>query len=385
MTKVIIPAGDSGKEARPLVRWRLPLLLAVLVISLGSNVFAQPASTGATNSLQPFFAPVPPEGFDPVAASDADLRTYGFPPRPTLPSTGYPSWVNMVRAAKNRIANPSIEMTNIVHRPPQKSGPVASVDYGNWSGIYVTGPPNYFMANGSYVVGVFSVPTINTSVENCYYGPYITSMWVGFDGAVGTAGAGDVLQAGIDANACPVNGFPATPYKVWYAWPSTGCDPNVPGCSEAAINGFTVHPGDTMAVTVTYYTTNPNGNAFIVDYSTGQYVSVGFNRSFGVSGFQGSSAEWIVERPGLVSNPSLDYDLADYVSFHMDGSYNGWLPGSGPASAPTFVNMVCLPDQPWNPSSACLSGTTLSYVSYYDPGSGQIYFTPAGPTVTYNY
>jgi hypothetical protein len=100
--------------------------------------------------------------------------------------------------------------------------------------------------------------------------------------------------------------------------------------------------------------------------------------------YEGASAEWIVERPGQVPShpyPVPYYDLADYVSFHMDASYNSWLPGSGPASAPTWVAMQCTS---WNPSYACSYGT-LSSVSNYDSGSGQIYFLPAGATVTYNY
>ena len=49
---------------------------------------------------QPFFHPAPPAGFDPVSASDAELRTYGLPSRPPVVSAAYATWVNRMRNVK---------------------------------------------------------------------------------------------------------------------------------------------------------------------------------------------------------------------------------------------------------------------------------------------
>jgi hypothetical protein len=299
-------------------------------------------------------------------------------------STGYANWVTIVSSAKNRIANPTMRKTGIVHRPaqnpslmPRQAG--TSYNFSNWSGLGVTASSNYFMANGSTVVGTFSVPSIVSDVEDCSYVPYIASIWVGFDGYAGT---GDVLQAGINAQAC------ASPaYYAWYEWYTPGCSGSETACDETSVN-LTVDQGDTIIVTVTYYTSSPNGNAFISDFTTGYYVSVSYNQpnpdypSPNPYAYQGNSAEWVVERP--MSGGSL-VNLTDYGSgFYMEGTYNANLPGTGPANSPDTFNMYCDSSYPWSPSSACTSFTYLSSMSSYNSSSGEISFIPSGPTVTYH-
>src|ERR1035438_2950919 len=71
------------------------LLLAIAMLS-SSCLFAQSSST-TTDFSQPQFAPATPQGFNPLTASDADLRVYGFPPRPAnnanlLTMVCYSSW-----------------------------------------------------------------------------------------------------------------------------------------------------------------------------------------------------------------------------------------------------------------------------------------------------
>lgn len=316
-----------------------------------------------------------------MGASDADLKTYGFPPRPSLASQAYATWVTMVTAATTPVANPTLQTTNVIHGPARnlgRTGGVTSSSYlsTNWSAVGVSHTPGYFLANGSSITGVFSVPTINTSVENCSYGPYYAAIWVGFDGY--GPGGNDVLQAGVNAVACP------TEYQAWFEWYTYGCTQSQYACDEVIINGIQAHAGDTFFVTVTYYTASPNGNAYIVDYTTGQYTLVWYSQPnptpSGNFPYLGNTAEWVVERPGYASNPSVLYDLADYgSSFYMEGTYNGSLAGSGPYGALDYLTMYC---PPWNPSNACpLNYTTLSYVSNYNGSDGQIFFTPAGPTI----
>ena len=86
--------------------------------------------------------------------------------------------------------------------------------FDTWSGLGVIGSQNYFMANGSNVVGSFSIPAINYGAENCSYAPYIAAIWVGMDGF----GNGDVLQAGVNAFGC---GTPS--YLPWFEWYTADC------------------------------------------------------------------------------------------------------------------------------------------------------------------
>lgn len=75
--------------------------------------------TFQTNSEKVFTYSLPPSGFDPLTASDAELAKYGFPPRPdpqTAPAL-YEQWRTMVSAP--RTPNPSIKSTNIYNGPVQ--------------------------------------------------------------------------------------------------------------------------------------------------------------------------------------------------------------------------------------------------------------------------
>ena len=242
-------------------------------------------------------------------------------------------------------------------------------DSQNWSGVGVTASPGYFMANGSYVVGVFHVPSIGA--ENCTYGPYSAAMWVGMDGYA-SPGANDVLQAGVRADAC------SSSVEVWFEWFTDGCASWQYACTETDVN-LPASAGDAFSISVTYHTTSPHGSAFIVNNTTGQYVPVGFDQPVGSPGstYAGTSAEWVLERPGYIGISDLE-NLANYASnTYMEGTYNGWLPGSGPANAPDYFSMYCK-FQSWNPGSACPVNTYISLPTYY-PGSGEVLFTVLPP------
>jgi hypothetical protein len=62
----------SRRIACPLARWQL--LLVALATVFGSRAYAQATPPATTGPSQPFFAPPPPEGFDPVVASDGRGR-----------------------------------------------------------------------------------------------------------------------------------------------------------------------------------------------------------------------------------------------------------------------------------------------------------------------
>ena len=382
------------------------LRLAVLAICLGPGMPAQ--TPVVPNNAQPFFYPAPPAGFDPVAVSDEDLATYGFPRRPAPGDPYYTTWARMVSNARKRIDKPVATTTTTMHGP--KRGSASSLsrsavraangsenDYStNWSGEEVQYPstPGYFAQNGSTAYIGFQPPVLGA--EDCSYAPYHTSVWAGFDGDFNP----DVLQAGVDV-AYDSNCL--TSYVAWYEWYTPGCTVNSPTypCYQTNVN-LAVNPGDEMYVTVTYSTTSPNGTAFISDQTTGYYVSVGFNQPPGNSGtgYVGSTAEWIVERP-TNSNGSL-FDLGNYsvpdgpygflwiYPDYTPSSLGGVIPaGEDPASAVIFDYMYCIPSD-WNPSSACPlvngGGQYISFLYYQQiqpPGSciwpEVLCFYPTGP------
>ncbi len=81
----------------------------------------------------------PPEGFDPLTASDEALADYGFPPRPEQGSDEYARWARAMAASKTRII-PKLQQTSIFHGPARKVKDSESIDEGsiktiNWSGF----------------------------------------------------------------------------------------------------------------------------------------------------------------------------------------------------------------------------------------------------------
>jgi Peptidase A4 family len=186
--------------------------------------------------------------------------------------------------------------------------------------------------------------------------------------AYGPAGAYDVLQAGFEAVACPPSGEPAN--YAWYSWSTYKCnvDTSSQPCSEHIVNNFTVNQGDDLYVTVTYNTSSPNGNAFLEDQTTGQYISIGYNQPSSNAAcppyctlYAGYAAEWIMERPGPITDPCSLWDLADYYLpglswFWMYPSYlhypSYYPPGLDTNGTFGLIYMYCDPSN-WNPSANC--------------------------------
>jgi len=325
-------------------------------LCFSSRALAQQAP-GSSSS--PIFYPGPPAGFDPVGASDQELALYGFPPRPDQSQpTLYAHWQKVVNPSVTRLTNLPVQATNIINgtslgrRDQGAVGNTTATTSNNWSGYAVTAANGTFRANNSFVIAEWMVPAVGR--DNCSYAPYAASQWVGFDGF----GSADVLQAGTAITAC------GSSYVAWYEWFTSGCtgsSGSLP-CYQTNVS-IPISPGDLVTTEVWYTTAAPNGHAYIVNYTTQQSTSVGFNQPSGSPGsaYVGNSAEWVVERPGLVGL-GLE-NLANYLTVPMNFAYayNGssyYYPSSSPSGTTIYnITMTC---PPWNPSSAC-SFTGLSY------------------------
>jgi hypothetical protein len=379
------------------------LLIVLLAICLSSIAFGQ-APTGTGDPSQPYFYPAPPAGFNAVTASDADLATYGFPPRPSLASASYTTWANMVTGLRTRLPNPTVKSTGRFHAPPINPTNVTQIqdtnEYSdNWSGLAanVSGSNNYFKVNTSMVGAGWQLPALGT--ENCSYTPYyIAEQWVGFDGwnpqypTSPGPGNQDVLQAGVELSGCP------SAYVAWYTWYTVGCTENnsLYPCDQTNVN-LPISAGQYFFVWVIYeYSDNPSyeATAVLSNQSTGQYVSIGFNQppsNSPYATFSGESAEWIVERPmitvtGVNGGQPFLPDLANYASFYMggldvDSPYWDNAPDQIPNGTLTNFTMTC---PPWTPASNCPTGGNppnpyISTASYN--GVTDMTFTAVGPAL----
>jgi hypothetical protein len=64
--------------------------------------------------------PEPPPGFNPLTASDTELRRYGFPPRPDVKKTpeAYRQWRKLVLVPRK--GNPKLQPSTIYDGPMQR-------------------------------------------------------------------------------------------------------------------------------------------------------------------------------------------------------------------------------------------------------------------------
>jgi len=287
----------------------------------------------------------------------------------------YNAWLHLVTTPQTRLENPTVEVTNIVNGPAkdftlrETSTSNVAATSTNWSGVAI-GTADAFVENDSAVYTQFVMPAMG--VDNCAYKPYYMSFWVGFDGAFN----GDVLQAGTNSTNC------STGYVVWYEWFESGCTSSSAlfPCYQTNIS-LPVTAGDYLGIEVWYTTAAPNGHAYVLNFTTGKSVSVGFDQPKGTAKYAGSSVEWITERPGLVTSSGTTLtNLANYLGQPSDVDYalasgKYYYPSSSPSGTTIYdITMVC---PPWDPSSACKSKTGLSWP--FVPGSWSMWTFVEGP------
>jgi hypothetical protein len=172
---------------------------------------------------------VPPDGFDPLTATDAQLAEYSFPARPTSGSK-LDHWKQVMAKAKRAVPTPSI----------CKKEQTESTATVNWSG-YRSDAQNqpdgattpYYGVDGLYQQAYYQSACSPSAKE---------SSWVGMDSWDNTTltQAGTMIEAG---KSQPYSAF----YEVYSSnnrW-SFGFYADVP-----------VNPGDNMYVDVTYFSPN---------------------------------------------------------------------------------------------------------------------------------
>jgi len=279
---------------------------AMAGVAHGKAMLVPPAEQTCKHCLSPLVtqAPVPPKGFNPVTASDAQLAQYGFPPRPDpLSAPGsYSVWHEAVTVPRRIITgfqqtNMYAGPANILSEGPKVPGSTATgASSSNWSGYAVYSTNNPFKVVDTTVYGVFEVPFPQQAFGSCSGGWDYAVEWVGLDGW----GSNDVLQAGVQNDAYCSGGTTSQYYSAWYEWYPY---------SWTNISGFPVSAGDIIYLYV-WPTSSTTGEYYIVNL-TAQYASeASFSAPNGTT-LVGDSMEWITERPGI--NGSLA-TLSNYVN-----------------------------------------------------------------------
>lgn len=257
------------------------------------------------------FFPVPPSGFDPLKATDAQIANYGFPrrPDPSIHPRLHAQW-ERVMSRPFRVVTPELAVSSrgIHSRPSHSAGEAGPASNDHWSGA-VTFPPQgdaFNTVSGWWIVPNANPPPSARQGNGWMDGTYIAVVWIGIDGW-GVTGSTDVLQAGTGTQVTVSGGtVVSVSCFTWHEWWTTPWIvwTNVP-----------VLPGDLVSCTVCA-PSKTQGYAAFENVTTSVAASVGITPPQGVS-LTGNCAEWIVERPS--DGNGVPYTLPDYgATFFYD-------------------------------------------------------------------
>jgi Peptidase A4 family len=235
--------------------------------------------------------------------SDQEVISRGYLPRPdaaTAPDN-YASWLEMVSRPVTLLAPHSVSRSDIGRSGNVEAGAYSSA---NWSGYEAHHKKRSYMG----VQGEWNVPIIIVGESgNVTY----SAFWVGLDGD----GTKDLVQAGTEQDYVDEPPFVFASYSAW-----TELLPNQP--TEQLVS-LSPNAGDDFFVSVwigkSDGTVNQNGGYgwfYLYDKSQGQAVEI----ATALSGtyFNGSEAEWIMERPSVGGSLS---DLSAYLFAPMVNAY----------------------------------------------------------------
>jgi len=245
----------------------------------------------------------PSAGFSPLTASDEELATYGFPPRPNKQTDAnhYEIWARAMTAAKihatgeikpvafqpttsrpavtqslfasSSVVPPSVPATVT----PAVTGPKL-INSTSWSGVASTNTLTKWNAKSSFsdVWGSFTVPYAQDPFGACDGDSHDATAWIGIDGFA--HGYGELaLGGGILIEAfCGETPF----YSAVFGWL-----PDVP----YTVAGFNARAGDIFYVET--YTSAGTGVVYLEDLTALTYNT--FNVSSSVP-LVGNSVEWVL-------------------------------------------------------------------------------------------
>jgi hypothetical protein len=230
----------------------------------------------------------------------------------------------------------------------------------NWSG-YVANLSSQAPNSVTAVSGSWVVPTVTGSRHGSSY----SSVWVGIDGYSDST----VEQAGTEQDV--INGVPQ--YRAWWEMYSSGLQ------QPEQVISMTIQPGDKITASV-QYAGSGNFVLTIKDTTRNELFTTTKNTTTTQSPTaQRSSAEWIVEAPGVGGRQA---SLANFGSVTFSNASATIDPGTGqvtgPISDPAWQNEVI--DMVTNygtlldsTSSLDSTGTqfTVTYVGFSGWGGGQ--------------
>lgn len=283
----------------------------------------------------------PPEGFNTMTATSAELTKYGFPPRSN--EKAHPNlkkvWKQIV-SGKIHYVEPKLKVNNQFHPPIKRAhGVERNIANSAWSGAVFTLDPSQsqrFFTNAAFWIVPDIAPPITAQVDNGWQdGTYQTVVWVGIDGW----GTDSLLGTGT-ASVCVVSEGQITSkqFYPWFEW--------YPG-QEVEYGGLAISSGDLVVASGGY---NAVGDFFVevTNVTTSQYSQVSLPSQQAPSGnpIEGLSAQMIVSDP-VETSTGTPFPFANYgatyfsnISIESGPNMNQNEAQSYDFTSATLVNLV---------------------------------------------
>ena len=235
----------------------------------------------------------PPQHFDPLTASPADVVRHGFPPRPDDPRH-LDRYRQVFGHLKNKFhyVQPTFRVNHEkVHGPRNRRPTDGTETSTNWSGGVVYAPAGQSF---KWIEGDWIVPNVDAPKQNQWY---YCANWIGIDGD----GSGDVCQAGVECEVFQSGTSISRHIYPWWEWYPA---------PEVQITNLAINPGDlvTMLICTDQAAGSTTATVFFTNRTSGASTSFGITAPANTK-LVGNSAEWIVEAPTVGGAQSA---LADY-------------------------------------------------------------------------
>lgn len=235
----------------------------------------------------------PPADFNPLNATPADLKKYGFPSKPT-DETSLKSWTRVMEHAINYVAP---DQTALDPKSYPTNGLVDSEEWDNWAGYVQISSDN---SNASYQEAFGDITVTQ------YTGTACPSYWYGMGGYNDS----NIVQAGFWTNADHNGG--SSHCEFWVE--------DFPNGTILEANPY-IAPYDEVSIDVSEGTTT--STAFLENLSRNTYTTITFNTPY----LSHNSADAICEAAGPVrglfgDNQFLNADLLSDQGYSTFGNKN---------------------------------------------------------------
>jgi Peptidase A4 family len=262
---------------------------------------------------------LPPAGFDPLAASQEELKMFGFPkrPDPVLQPAEYAFWQEMFAPPVEFEAFDFNVLPVFTTRSRGFSGQLPRRQSSlNWSGAYITPRDGTVFSS---IWGKFQVPTPNLPSGGGASEKYHSSTWIGFDGQRRYYSS-TLPQIGTAQNIDPNSGVPTNSFFAWWQWWVR----DVPAQAlPMTLTSPTIHAGDLIMCFMQVADDRAGASFVITNLTTSRSVQFFQSAPLTDSGqpfkVPGATAEWVMERP---AEGPMPLQLPDYgtVDFHDCGA-----------------------------------------------------------------